>query len=130
MVAPGKFFLAFYHLLASSAAAAAGAVTIKTGQGEIAGAARTARNGDGYTAFLGVPFAVPPVGELRWRPPVAAGAWEGVRDGTVDAEECWQNQMDNPAINVGSEDCLYVNVFTKHPGDEEAKRPGAINCVA
>ena len=96
----------------------------RTNQGDLTGVARTARNGEPYTAFLGVPFAQAPVGDLRFRPPVPAGPWEGVRDATVDAEECWQNQLDNPALNVGSEDCLYVNVFTKHPGDVEAKRPG------
>lgn len=48
-------------------------------------------------------------------------------DATSDAEECFQNALDNPAVNVGDEDCLYLNVFTKHPGDQARNQRFPIN---
>ena len=60
--------------------------------------------------FLGIPYAAPPVGQLRWRPPQPAARWPGVRDDTKFAPHCAQ-----PASPFGvastSEDCLYLNVF-------------------
>ena len=97
-------------------------VTISTPQGEIEGVKGTARNGDAFFSFRGVPYAQPPVGPLRWRPPRPAAAWHGVRSGEEDAAECWQNPVDDVSKLIGSEDCLYLNVFTKHPGDEKAER--------
>jgi para-nitrobenzyl esterase len=65
-------------------------------------------------AFLGIPFAAPPVGSLRWRPPAPVVPWEGVLDATSFAGACPQL----PAL-VGSpsenEDCLYLNVWTPEP---------------
>ncbi|XP_066292471.1 pyrethroid hydrolase Ces2e-like [Branchiostoma lanceolatum] len=73
-----------------------------------------------YT-FLGIPYAAPPVGELRYRPPQPALPWEGVRDAVDYGSYCPQNiseanEMDHP-LKIGvnmtmSEDCLTVNVFT------------------
>jgi para-nitrobenzyl esterase len=60
----------------------------------------------GGAVFKGVPFATPPVGELRWREPVPVKAWTGVRDATAFGARCMQN-----GENV-SEDCLYLNVWT------------------
>ncbi|MFL6712845.1 MAG: carboxylesterase/lipase family protein [Sulfurifustis sp.] len=65
--------------------------------------------------FLGIPYAAPPVGELRWRPPQPVTPWRGVRDATQFANHCPQ-----PASPFGlpsvTEDCLYLNVFApKHP---------------
>lgn len=61
--------------------------------------------------FLGIPYAAPPTGALRWKPPQAAAAWEGVRDASKFASHCAQ-----PASPFGiastSEDCLYLNVYT------------------
>ena len=50
---------------------------------------------DGHRLFKGIPFAAPPVGDLRWRPPQAAASWTGVRDatGTVASTPCPQPQL-------------------------------------
>jgi para-nitrobenzyl esterase len=74
------------------------------------GVVRGTQAGD-MRAFLGIPYAAPPVGSLRWRPPQPAAAWPGIRDATQFAPHCAQ-----PATPFGvastSEDCLYLNVYT------------------
>ena len=60
--------------------------------------------------FLGVPFATPPTGELRWRAPTPLAPWSGVRDATVPASGCVR-PASNAAGYIGSEDCLYLNVY-------------------
>ncbi|MCW2911454.1 MAG: carboxylesterase family protein [Actinomycetia bacterium] len=64
-------------------------------------------------SFLGLPYAAPPTGNLRWRPPQPA-AWSGVRDATQFGPSCPQQTMNNPYLPPGpiSEDCLYLNVYT------------------
>jgi para-nitrobenzyl esterase len=65
--------------------------------------------------FAGIPYAAPPVGDLRWRAPRPAAPWTGVRDATRLAHNCMQHQpygdIDPYAAGV-SEDCLYLNVWT------------------
>ena len=65
--------------------------------------------------FLGIPYAAPPVGDLRWRAPQPAAPWMGVRDATQFANHCPQ-----PATFMGAgsttEDCLYLNVYTPAGG--------------
>ena len=64
----------------------------------------------GY-AFRGLPFAAPPTGNLRWRPPRPPADWQGVRGATRFAPSC--PQPPNPALTgPASEDCLYLNVYT------------------
>ncbi len=73
-------------------------------------------------AYLGIPYAAPPVGQLRWRPPVAPAAWAGVRHCDRYADACVQPAMPTDGImrqfsfaeppECGiSEDCLYLNVW-------------------
>ena len=73
----------------------------------------TGTPGGGH-AFLGLPYAAPPTGNLRWRPPHPPPAWHGVRDATQFAPSCPQQTHDNPFLPAGglSEDCLYLNVYT------------------
>ena len=77
--------------------------------GEVRGAAVSG----GYD-FLGLPYAAPPTGNLRWRPPRPAADWHGVRDASQFAPSCPQPTQDNPFLPPGplSEDCLYLNVYT------------------
>src|SRR5580692_5524224 len=74
------------------------------------GAVRGLANG-AVDEFLGIPYAAPPVGVLRWQPPQPAASWPGVRAATAFAPHCPQ-----PGSPFGqastSEDCLYLNVFT------------------
>ncbi|KKO12880.1 hypothetical protein LCGC14_0008970 [marine sediment metagenome] len=62
--------------------------------------------------FRGVPYAEPPVGELRWQPPQPATAWERVRDATEWADRCPQGDSSMGEGSAISEDCLYLNVVT------------------
>ncbi len=59
--------------------------------------------------FKGIPFAQPPLGPLRWHEPVAVKSWQGVKDAASPGAACVQNGRDGP---TGSEDCLYLNVWT------------------
>ncbi|MQM28836.1 carboxylesterase/lipase family protein [Glycomyces albidus] len=62
-------------------------------------------------SWLGVPYAAPPEGDLRWKSPQPAAAWEGVRDATEFAPACSQGIADMPAVPSEEEDCLYLNVY-------------------
>lgn len=73
------------------------------------------------TAFYGIPYAAPPVGELRWRPPQPPAAWNGVRDCARASARCLQLGVGKgsfyekefyPCEEEMSEDCLYLNVWT------------------
>ena len=70
--------------------------------------------GAGVSSFLGLPYAAPPTGNLRWRPPQPAAGWTGVKDATAFGPSCPQPTMFNPFLPPGpiSENCLYLNVYT------------------
>ncbi len=67
-------------------------------------------------AFKGVPYAAPPVGELRWRPPASVVAWQGVRNATANGSACAQR-----GAGPQNEDCLFLNVWA--PRDVARPRP-------
>lgn len=91
------------------AAAPAGAAdTVKVAQGALHGATAGA-----VTSFKGVPFAAPPLGELRWKPPAPAAAWSGVREATAFGPACMQMGRARAGGTANqSEDCLTLNVWT------------------
>src|ERR1022692_3407685 len=109
----------------SLSAAPAAPVRIDTGSVEGVPAADPS-----VTVYRGIPFAAPPVGDLRWRPPEAAAAWQGVRKANQFSAACIQD----PVRSLGpwteeymhqgdySEDCLYLNVWTGSQ-DATVKRP-------
>lgn len=72
---------------------------------------------DGQVRFFkGIPFAMPPIGEWRWRPPEPLTPWHGVRDASDMQHDCMQLPTPSEAAPGGStdpsEDCLYLNVWT------------------
>jgi para-nitrobenzyl esterase len=101
-------------LIAAAPAVSAGTLSGPATNGPVAGTANGAVRGLANGAvdeFLGIPYAAPPVGALRWRPPQPAASWSGVRDATQFAPHC--PQLASPFGEAStSEDCLYLNVFT------------------
>jgi len=65
----------------------------------------------GGAVFKGVPFAQPPLADLRWRPPASVKPWPGTRDTTTFSPPCAQNSGGR-MLETSSEDCLYLNVWT------------------
>ncbi|XP_028617564.1 pyrethroid hydrolase Ces2a-like, partial [Grammomys surdaster] len=87
----------------------------------------------GVHTFLGIPFAKPPVGPLRFAPPEDPEPWSGVRDGTSEPAMCLQTDMMNyegtKEIKLTmrpipmSEDCLYLNIYTPAYAHEGSNLP-------
>ncbi len=116
------FSLFFGTILAGTTilpAAIADPVRIDTGL--VSGVAGTT---DDVRVYKGIPYAAPPVGDLRWREPRPASHWEGVRKADAFSPVCMQMQRgpNANAANPPSEDCLYVNVWTAAKSASE-RRP-------
>ena len=94
--------------LAAGSGVAAASGSFATIEG---GAVRGAAVAGGYE-FLGLPYAAPPVEDLRWRPPRPPALWHGVRDATQFAPNCPQLASPFAPPGPSSEDCLYLNVYT------------------
>jgi para-nitrobenzyl esterase len=84
------------------------ATVVCTQSGQLQGAVEGS-----YRAFRGIPFAAPPVGDLRWRPPAAPASWQGVRSAMAFGNKC--PQIDNSGEPLGDEDCLTLNVYAVNP---------------
>lgn len=84
------------------------AAAVETESGFVQGVADSS-----VTVFKGVPFATPPIGRLRWRPPQLPAAWQGVRESATFPPRCPQIGAYPPASpeEPTSEDCLYLNVW-------------------
>ena len=106
---------------------------VQTAYGQVSGLELTGAY-EGITQFRGIPFAGPPVGELRWRAPQSPASWQGVREclsygpvciqptnGDLDAEP-WATDFYYMGAMPQSEDCLYLNVTTG-AADQDEKRP-------
>ncbi len=78
-------------------------------------------------SYLGIPFAAPPVGDLRWQPPVAAKSWSGVRQATSFGNACPQHSAFTFGVNA-SEDCLYLNVYA--PKNASSAKPLPVSLAA
>jgi para-nitrobenzyl esterase len=98
-------------------------LTVQTAQG----AAKGKLINQGHVkAFLGLPYAAAPVGDLRWRAPEAAATWTGVRDATSYGAHCAQNFVyaDIRFQDAGpSEDCLFLNVYAPADATATSKLP-------
>jgi len=88
---------------------------VKTNSGTLEGSTE-----NGVSSFKGLPFAAPPVGDLRWRAPQPPAAWEGVRKANEFGASCMQVKAGERlpwtrefmVQNQISEDCLYLNIWT------------------
>lgn len=84
----------------------------------------------GVSVFKGIPYASPPVGNLRWKRPIPPKKWEGVRSAKqfsciypqTDSYHFYVREFGRPSDYPSSEDCLYLNVWTKSTNSED-KRP-------
>jgi para-nitrobenzyl esterase len=78
----------------------------------------------GVTSFKGIPYAAPPVGDLRWEPPQPPARWSGLRSATEFGHDCMQVPTRSeaaPRRTIASEDCLFVNVWV--PEHRNQKMP-------
>jgi len=108
--------------VATAALSQSPAPIVKIDSGELQGGVT-----DGVVSFKGIPFAAPPVGELRWRPPQPVARWMGVRQATEFGADCMQGRFGPPPAaaqgaptpRMPSEDCLYLNVW--RPEDPTAR---------
>ena len=102
--------------LAVQVASVAGAQRVVTESGALSGLRE-----NGLDVYKGIPFAAPPVGDLRWRPPVHAASWTGTRKTDAFAPACMQVGVSMPGETppAMSEDCLYLNIWT--PARAETK---------
>jgi para-nitrobenzyl esterase len=93
---------------------------VKTANGTLESTAATK---DGVRSFKGIPFAQPPVGDLRWREPQPPKNWSGVRNADQFGARCMQRTSPGADYwfrsNGMSEDCLYLNVWTPAKSDRE-----------
>src|SRR5271169_2352361 len=103
-----KTFVALFIALAAIATAAGQTVAVTGGQ------VRGAMLEKSGAVFKGIPYAQPPVGDLRWREPMPVKPWTGVRDATVFGAICAQkpNAIVPNAAEISKEDCLFLNVWT------------------
>jgi para-nitrobenzyl esterase len=92
--------------------------TVNTAEGPVRGYTQ-----NGVNIFLGIPYAAPPIGNLRWQPPMAVKRWKDTLDATRYAATCPQVTELGAFAGPSSvnEDCLYLNVFTK--GNGNGKKP-------
>lgn len=92
---------------------------VNTTHGAVEGVSR-----DGHAAFLGIPFAAPPTGSLRFRAPAPLPGWQGTREATAWGKAARQTSHPIPGFAASGpqdEDCLYLNVYT--PAADGRRRP-------
>jgi para-nitrobenzyl esterase len=101
----------------------ADSLTVKTEQGKVRG--KTINDGK-VKAFMGLPYAAPPVGDLRWKAPEPAAKWKGERDATKYGAHCAQGRVFEDMVfedGVESEDCLFLNVYAPADSTSKSKLP-------
>ncbi|HMD77420.1 MAG TPA: carboxylesterase family protein [Terracidiphilus sp.] len=101
----------------------ADSLKVKTAQGKVRG--KTINDGK-VKAFLGLPYAAPPVGDLRWKAPEPPVRWKGERDATQFGAHCAQGHVFDDMIfqdSANSEDCLFLNVYSPAGAKAKSKLP-------
>nr|ATJ44483.1 acetate esterase 8 [Helicoverpa armigera] len=88
-------------------------VQVKVSEGVLEGeVVHNVYRGTLYSSFKGIPYAQPPVGDLRFKAPQPPKPWDGVREAKEFGPKCFQNDIFTNSGTIGSEDCLYLNVYT------------------
>ena len=98
-------------------------LNVTTAQGKVAGKMMDSGK---VQAFVGLPYAAPPVGQLRWKAPEPPAKWKGVRDATKFGARCeqWPTWADYIFQDAGpSEDCLYLNVYAPASATAKSRLP-------
>ena len=101
----------------------ADSLTVKTEQGKVHG--KTINDGK-VKAFMGLPYAAAPVGDLRWKAPEPPAKWKGERDATKYGAHCSQGMVFADMVfqdGVASEDCLFLNVYAPADAKTKSKLP-------
>jgi para-nitrobenzyl esterase len=114
-----NILLAATAAVAVPQAASAQSTEVVIDSGPIRGSAA-----EGVLSWKGIPFAQPPLGDLRWRAPQPVEPWRGVRETTEYSHDCMQVPFPSDAAPLGTEpaeDCLYANVW--RPADGQKKLP-------
>jgi para-nitrobenzyl esterase len=107
-----QFFLLVLVIAFAQVVAAGAADQVKIASGTLQGKKVSHSS---IRAFLGIPFAAPPVGKLRWQPPQPLEPWQGVRKANAFGPRCMQRRVYSDMVfrdKGPSEDCLYLNVWT------------------
>ena len=97
--------------------AAGGSPIVRTASGVLRGL----REGD-VSSFKGIPYAAPPVGANRWRPPQPVTPWKEVRDAVKVCADCPQRTWQGSTATI-SEDCLFLNVWAPATATKKSKLP-------
>src|SRR5271155_1365025 len=111
-----QYRFAWVLFVAIQVASVAVAQRVVTESGAISGVHES-----GLSVYKGIPFAAPPVGDLRWRPPMPAAPWTGTRKADAFAPACMQAGVSMPGETppTVSEDCLYLNIWTPAKTQQE-----------
>ncbi|KDR19686.1 Esterase FE4 [Zootermopsis nevadensis] len=94
---------------------------VRTNLGPVKGSMKNSWNGKPFCSYRGIPYAEPPIGDLRFKAPRGPRPWSKTLDALTDSPLCIQNDL---VVPVGSEDCLYLNVYTpEQSSDSKSKHP-------
>lgn len=124
LAAAGALGAALVATLAVPAAASPGGAVAAAGDPAVVATDTGAVRGTvtaGSRTYQGIPYAAPPVGDLRWRSPRPAAAWTGVRDATRPGNACAQPTGLPIGVPSEHEDCLYLNVTA--PAHADGRTP-------
>lgn len=111
--------LALSWAMAAAPSLAAAAPVVSTESGPVRGV-----SSDGIDRYLGIPYAAPPVGALRWAAPQPAERWHGLRDAAQFGNHCPQGPSPFGLASI-DEDCLFLNVFAPARGDDAGEEEDA-----
>jgi para-nitrobenzyl esterase len=118
-----SFLVLVVFVMGLSTVVYADSLTVKTGQGKVHG--KTINDGK-VKAFLGLPYAAAPVGDLRWKETQPPAKWKGTRDAASFGARCVQGSVFDDMVfrDAGaSEDCLFLNVYAPAKAKTKSKLP-------